>query len=725
MLNKAQQAQAVRNAVEFHRQGKLAAAEELYQSVLAQHPEQFEALHFLGLLRTQQSRPAEALPLLERALSIDPHSADDLSIIASALLSLGRPTEALGKLDALLAIRPADAAAHYNRGVVLAALSRSDEAAASYRKTLSLAPNNVAALFNLGNVLASLGDYAEALRCYEQVLTLAPQHFVSLNNAANALTKLGRNDDALARYDLLLAIKPNDVRALTNRASTLKELGRYEEALTDYKRALALDPNYASAHYNLGNALLDLGRPHDAVESFNRALAINPDQADAYTSRADAYFHLRRPKEAIADFRRALMIAPDDHTIRTRLIFTLNFDADSTTADQQAERKRWAQCYEPLYTTARSHTNVVDAERRLRIGYVSPYFCGQAATYSFGGVIVCHNRDQFDVVCYSDTHNEDEVTERLRASSTTWHRTATLSDDQLADLVRADSIDILVDLVGHMRGHRLPLFARKPAPIQVTAWGEPTGTGLKTIDYLLADPVLVPQAERASLAETVFDLPNFLGFWTPDPLPEPGPLPAQSNGHVTFGSFNRLSKVLDPVLRAWAQILRAVPNSRLMLKKDRQLDRAAQTVPIMAVLADEGIDAERITMLDPMSRFEHFAAYQMMDIALDPFPHGGGMTTLDALWMGVPVATWPGRIISSRLAAATMTALGLSDFVAPDADAYVGLAVEKANDIDGLAGLRANLRPRLAKSAIADSAQYARAVEAAYREMWRRWCSSR
>ena len=219
-----------------------------------------------------------------------------------------------------------------------------------------------------------------------------------------------------------LRTNPNDVRALTNRASTFKELGRYEEALTDYNRALTLDPNYASAHYNLGNALLDLGRPHDAVESFNRALAINPGQADAYTSRADAYFHLRRPKDAIADFRRALTIAPDDHTIRTRLIFTLNFDADSTTADQQAERTRWARCYEPLSATARSHSNVVDAERRLRIGYVSPYFCGQAATYSFGGVIVCHNREQFDIVCYSDTQNGDDVTERLRASSTTWRQ---------------------------------------------------------------------------------------------------------------------------------------------------------------------------------------------------------------------------------------------------------------------------------------------------------------
>jgi protein O-GlcNAc transferase len=275
-----------------------------------------------------------------------------------------------------------------------------------------------------------------------------------------------------------------------------------------------------------------------------------------------------------------------------------------------------------------------------------------------------------------------------------------------------------------MSGHRLPLFARKPAPIQVTAWGEPTGTGLKTIDYLVSDPVLVPEQERALLAEKVLDLPNFLGFWTPDRLPEPGPLPALSRDYVTFGSFNRFAKMLDPVLRAWAQILRAVPRSRLLLKKDRQLDDAAQTVPILALLAEEGIAADRVTMLDQMSREDHFAAYRDMDIALDPFPHGGGMTTLDALWMGVPVVTWPGRIISSRLAAATLTALGLTDFIAADVEAYVALTAAKAKDLEALAALRANLRPNLAKSAIGDPAQYARAVEAAYRKMWRQWCAS-
>jgi protein O-GlcNAc transferase len=277
--------------------------------------------------------------------------------------------------------------------------------------------------------------------------------------------------------------------------------------------------------------------------------------------------------------------------------------------------------------------------------------------------------------------------------------------------------------VGHMGGHRLLVFARKPAPIQVTAWGEPTGTGLTAMDYLLADPVLVPESERTLLAEQVFDLPNFLGYWVPDSLPEPGALPAIANCHVTFGSFNRLAKIQDPVLRSWAAILRALPDARLVIKGDLRDGEPGVEEAIVDVFAKEGIGRERFTLLGYSARADHFKAYQQIDIALDPFPHGGGMTTLDALWMGVPVVTWSGHTISSRLSAASLTALGLTDFIAGDRESYISLAVEKSSNLDALARLRSSLRERVAGSAIGDPLLYARTVEAAYRQMWRRWCS--
>jgi len=254
--------------------------------------------------------------------------------------------------------------------------------------------------------------------------------------------------------------------------------------------------------------------------------------------------------------------------------------------------------------------------------------------------------------------------------------------------------------------------------------GEPTGTGLKAMDYLLADPVLVPQSERGLLAEHVYDLPNFLSYSAPEALPLPGPLPAIANGYVTFGSFNRALKLQDPVLRCWAEILRAIPGAHLLLKLNQQSVNPAQRRRIETIFRDEGVALDRIELIGPTSRPDHFAAYQRVDIALDPFPHGGGMTTLDALWMGVPVITQSGKTISSRLAASSLTTLDLSDFIAADLAAYVRLATAKASNPTALADLRMNLRERVANSVIGDSKRYARAVEAAYREMWTRWCAS-
>jgi protein O-GlcNAc transferase len=714
--------EAIHAAVSLHRQGNLAAAEQLYGSILAASPRHFDALHFLGLLRLQQNRPADALVFFEQALAINPHATDALANSATALMGIGRAVDALARLEALQALKPADVQTLYSRGVVLAALGRRDEAIAAYETAVAMRPDHLQAMFNLGNEHAAAGHYGEALVAFDKALALAPDGVDVLINSANSLAKLGRPEEAVERFNRVLALNPGHIVALTNRANALKQLRRYDLALADYDRVLAADPANAAALFNLGNALIDLGKNLDAVDALRRALVLRPDAADIHASYANALFDSRQPGQAVAEFRRAVALAPDNPDTHSDLIFALNFDASAKAADQQAERLRFGQRYEHLQAAAPVHSNRPDPDRRLRIGYVSAHFRSQAATFSFGGVLLCHDSEQFEIVCFSDTKEEDEITERLRGAVSAWHCTSALTHAELAELVRTERIDILVDLIGHMRGYRLPAFAYKPAPIQVTAWGEPTGTGIGAMDYLFADPVLVPIAERSLLVERVVDLPNFLGYWTPAALLEPGPLPARERGHITFGSFNRLTKVLDPVLRVWAQIMRAVPNSRLVLK-DGLFNRDSYEAPIVAAMAAEGIAAERISVLDKTNRAAHFAAYRDIDIALDPFPHGGGMTTLDALWMGVPVLTKPGGTISSRLAAATLAALDLNEFVAPDAKSYVARAVDTASDLERLAHMRSTLRPRIAKSAVGDPTRYARAVETAYREMWRTWCT--
>jgi predicted O-linked N-acetylglucosamine transferase (SPINDLY family) len=345
-----------------------------------------------------------------------------------------------------------------------------------------------------------------------------------------------------------------------------------------------------------------------------------------------------------------------------------------------------------------------------------------SAVFAFGGVILNHDPKQFEVICYSDMKHEGKISAHFHKRADVWRLTKELSDDQMAELIRRDRIDILVDVNGHMGRHRLLVFARKPAPIQVTAWGEPTGTGLNVMDYLLADPVLVPQSERPLLCETVVDLPNFLGYWTPEPLPQPGPLPALAHGHITFGSFSRLAKITHPVISSWASILNKLPTAKLVLK-DRELIDADNRTYLERAFFAQGVSAERLVILGNTDRTSHFVAYQMIDIALDPFPHGGGLTTLDAIWMGVPVLTWPGQTISSRLAAASLAKLGLTDFIASSAANYVDLAISKAKNLEALSQLRFNLRDRVASSEFGDDSRYGQAVEVAYRQMWRRWCA--
>ena len=435
--------------------------------------------------------------------------------------------------------------------------------------------------FARGIKLAADGHYANALRCFDRVLSLAPTHLGARISRADCLALLGRQEAAIASYNDLLAAQPDDIDIRNSRASALKSAGRLREALADCDIVLDTRPQHVGALVNRGNIFLDL----------------------------------RRPEDAIRDLRRAHELHPQAHDIHTNLIFALNFDVCATVESLAKERADWAS-HLRLSADA-NHPNERSADRKLRIGYVSGWFRHQASAYAFGGVIVHHDPEQFEIICYSDTVSEDDFSQHFRRRSHKWRRTADLSDEQLVALIRKDRIDILVDLVGHMQGSRLRAFAMKPAPIQVTAWGEPTGTGLKEVDYLLADQVVVPTSERSLLTEQVVNLPSVLGFWSPDALPEPGPLPALERGYVTFASFNRLAKTTDQVLRLWSAILRAVPRSRLILK-DRLMDE--QRDVILGTLAKEGVAPDRVTLHKHLSRMEHFAEYRDVDIALDPFP---------------------------------------------------------------------------------------------------------
>jgi predicted O-linked N-acetylglucosamine transferase (SPINDLY family) len=444
-----------------------------------------------------------------------------------------------------------------------------------------------------------------------------------------------------------------------------------------------------------------------------------------YSNLGILFMNSGRAGEAEACYREALRLQPGLVETHSNLIFMLDCQAGVGPELQQAERRRWYEEHGRGFAAAiRPHDNTPDAKRRLRIGYVSGDFKRHSAMNAIRPVLRQHDHSQVEVFCYSNlpTSQEDHVTRDLRTASDHWHRVVGLDDDELAARIREDRIDILVDLSGHTSGNRLLVFARKPAPVQITAWGHATGTGMATMDYLFADPVAVPAAIRPLFAERIVDLPCILAYEAPTDAPAVTPSPPVQTGlPITFGSFNRLVKLSDATLDLWARLLRAVPASRLLIK-DLNLGESSVQRRLRERFEAQGVEGKRLIMLGRTPQREHLATYSRVDIALDPFPQNGGISTLDALHMGVPVVALRGTTVASRLNASILTAVGMAEWVARDEEDYLAVAARWARNPAGLGRLRRKIRPRLARSPLGDHQQYTRAVEQAYRQIWLQWC---
>ncbi|MBM3570685.1 MAG: tetratricopeptide repeat protein, partial [Alphaproteobacteria bacterium] len=540
---------------------------------------------------------------------------------------------------------------------------------------------------NLGRLLVDIRRPDQALAPLELAVRLRPDWPAVRGTLGNALAALGRIAEARSCLEAAAAQAADDPDILSNLGTVLQEQGAIEAALARYRRALALDPEHADAHYNFATALAAIGRPTEAEASFERALALDPDNTVAHSA----------------------------------LIFVLDADPASTPARRSAERRAWAERFaQPLAAAIAPHANARDPERRLRIGYVAASFHRHSAAFLYGPVIRNHDKERFETVCYSASQFEDRITAELRAAAGQWREAYRLDDAELAAQIRADGIDILVDLSGHDAGNRLLTFARKPAPVQISAWGYVSGTGLAAMDYLLIDRWFIPAAARADYAERLIDLPSAFCYQPPPDAPEVAARP--SDGPPVLGSLNRLAKVSDQALELWSRVLARLPEARLFLK-DKTLGEAADRDALAERLRTFGIDPARAILRGGSSQRDHLAAYGEIDFALDPVPQGGGVTTLEGLWMGVPVVTQAVENLTGRASTAILSALGLTDWIADSAEAYVELAVAKCRDRAALTDLRTRLRPLLAGSVIGDAGAYTRAVEATYRDLWRRWCA--
>jgi len=519
-----------------------------------------------------------------------------------------------------------------------------------------------------------------------------------------------------------VALKPDFAEAHNNLGNVLRRQGRLGESITACRRALELKPDFASAHNNLGSALKDLGQLDEAVACYRRAIELRPDFTEAHNNLGNAWKDQGQIDEALSCYRRAVEAKPDFVHTHCNLLYTLHFSPTCDTATLYAELRRFNDRFaRPLAAAIQPHVNDRTPDRPLRVGYVSPDFRKHPVGRFLLPLLEAHDRRQYEIWCYASVELRDEITARCQAAASVWRDVTALSDEKLAAAVRDDGIDILVDLTMHMAHSRLCVFARKPAPVQVTYLAYCGTTGLDAMDYRLTDPYLDPPGgDRRFYSEQSVCLPET--YWCYHPMteaPPPGELPARAAGYVMFGSLNNFCKFNPATLTAWCRLLAAVPDARLLLHAAQGSHRERTR----ELFSEQGVSPERLKFVDFMPAAQYFRVYQQIDVALDPFPYGGGTTTCDALWMGVPVVSLAGMMAVGRGGLSILSNVGLPELVAHDLDQYVQIAAGLAADLPRLAELRATLRERMQQSPLMDAPRFARNVEAAYRTMWRRWCA--
>jgi protein O-GlcNAc transferase len=600
------------------------------------------------------------------------------------------------------------------------------KAEACYRQVLAAQPDHADALHLLGVIAHQEKRHDLAVEMIGRAIKRNGRDPLYFCNLGVALREQGKLDQAVAAYRQAIGIKADSAGAHSNLGVALYEQGKLEEAVAAYRKAIRIKPDYAEAHSDLGNALKEQGKLDQAVAAYRQALRTRPDYAEAHTNLGNALREQGKLDQAVAAYRQAIRFKPDCAEAHSNLLFCLNCDDKVSAAHLFAAHREWDERHGRQALLPSTYANKRDADRRLRIGYVSPDFRWHSVAFFVEPLLREHDRQAVEVFCYSEVMRPDSATAHLRGLADHWLATVGLSDEALAERIRTDGIDILVDLAGHTGRNRLPVFARKPAPVQVTWLGYPNTTGLDAVDYRLVDAVTDPAGEADAWAsETLVRLEGgFLCYGGLKGAPEPAAPPCLKSGTVTFGSFNNPTKVSAATFDAWATLLARLPQARLLLKGKQFADGAARAL-FLARLGQRGVAAERVELLAWLpDSAAHLALYHRVDIALDPFPYNGTTTTCEALWMGVPVVTLRGDRHAGRVGASLLGQIGLTDVIASSVEDYVEIALTLAGNPRRLDDLRRSLRPRMAASPLCDGRAFARKIEAAFRHIWRRWCEA-
>ena len=565
----------------------------------------------------------------------------------------------------------------------------------------------------------------DALSALLRTTELLPSDCEVHNSLGNALMERGQIAEAVVHYRRALQIKSDFAEALSNLGNALTESGQFDEAIRNLQDALAIKPHLVSAHYNLGNVQREIGRFDEAEKSYREAIRLSPNLVEGYNNLGSVFRSKGLPDEATSNFLRALAIKPNYTVAYNNLLLTSMFVDGLSAEDLFSLHRKFGEQFEtPLMGQWKKHSSNLQHENRMKIGYVSGDFRQHPVAYFIEPILANHDRTQFEIFCYSNSIRHDAYTKRLSSQADHWINVCGMSDDELARRIRADEIDILVDLAGHNAYNRLLTFARKPAPVQITYLGYPGTSGLTAMDYRLTDSFTEPESLGSDqyYTEKLLRMPNSLWCYKPrQDMPEVTPLPALANGYLTFGSFNNVDKVGSESVNLWAMLLHKIPDSRLTMA----------TVPggelrerFRNLFAAKGIDAKRLSFVEKTSPDKFYRELQKVDITLDPYPVNGATTTCESLWLGVPVLTLAGNRFLSRAGLSILQAAKLPDFALITVDSYVQTAVLLAQNLPLLSDIRMNMRNHLHTTPLLDQRQFTKNLESTYLNAWETWRSS-
>ncbi len=713
----------MRKAIGLQQSNQFVDADTLYRSVLEHYPNQPDASHLSGLIARQAGRFADSARLIGRAIALNPGEAIYHRDLGLTLVEAGQFEFAIMALRRATELRPDQAEVFVDLGLALISQKAPEKAAAAFGQAVLLGPGLFEAHHHLGNALHQAGQPADAIAAYQKAVALRPDRVDARTALGNALAEQGIFDQAIAVYRAAIALTPTDARLLNNLANALVASGLIPEAVLTYRRAIACEPTLALAHSNLGNALRQSGDDDEAITALSHAVELQPDFASAYNNLGNALKDQGRADEGIAAMRVSVQLDPNSPEMHSNLVYAALFHPEYNAGDHLALARDWADRFEkPLRSTRVPQAARRSGSDRIRLGYVSPDFRQHVVGRNVLPVIEHHDRARFEVHCFMTASNQDEMTARFRRSAEHWHDVSRLNDEALASLVRELRIDILVDLSLHMAGNRLGVFARKPAPVQVTWAGYPGTTGLTAIDYRITDPHSDPpgSGDEQYSEKSVRHPHSFWCYRPPDGTPETNQLPATSAGYVTFGFLNNFAKVSPAALDLWAEVLLAVPGSQLaiLIPGNAAADR------VRGRFTANGVNEKRLNFIARTSPAEYMSLYHQIHICLDPIPYTGHTTTLDALWMGVPVVTLAGQSAVARGSVTGLTHVALSRLIAAAPSEYIQIARNLSTDVEALSKLRSQLRSRMQNSPLCNEKQFTLDLESVYLAMWTGWYRS-